>query len=98
MPVSLIPAYIANLIRHFEDLRDDAHGGSEIRKDKFREGGAPAGADRPPGFGRSEHGLVTRHGRLTESGLGRMPMEASFVPLQIFRWTASRHSVRILPL
>lgn len=31
---SAIPAYIASLIRHFEDLRDGTHGGSTSRKDK----------------------------------------------------------------
>src|SRR5467141_1453391 len=34
MPKSAIPAYITNLIRHFEDLRDGTHGGSASRKDK----------------------------------------------------------------
>ena len=34
MPESAIPAYITNLIRHFEDLRDGTHGGSASRKDK----------------------------------------------------------------
>jgi len=34
MPESAIPAYIINLIRHFEDLRDGTHGGSASRKDK----------------------------------------------------------------
>jgi hypothetical protein len=34
MPESAIPAYIASLIRHFEDLRDGTHGGSASRKDK----------------------------------------------------------------
>lgn len=34
MPKNAIPAYIANLIRHFEDLRDGTHGGSTSRKDK----------------------------------------------------------------
>src|SRR6202167_4462061 len=34
MPESAIPAYITSLIRHFEDLRDGTHGGSESRKDK----------------------------------------------------------------
>jgi hypothetical protein len=34
MPQSPVPAYIASLIRHFEDLRDGTHGGSASRKDK----------------------------------------------------------------
>jgi hypothetical protein len=34
MPEGPIPAYIASLIRHFEDLRDGTHGGSTSRKDK----------------------------------------------------------------
>jgi len=34
MPQSPIPGYIISLIRHFEDLRDGTHGGSESRKDK----------------------------------------------------------------
>jgi hypothetical protein len=34
MPKNAIPAYITNLIRHFEDLRDGTHGGSTSRKDK----------------------------------------------------------------
>jgi hypothetical protein len=34
MPESMVPAYIASLIRHFEDLRDGTHGGSVSRKDK----------------------------------------------------------------
>jgi hypothetical protein len=34
MPKSVVPAYVASLIRHFEDLRDGTHGGSVSRKDK----------------------------------------------------------------
>src|SRR5438552_13513016 len=34
MPETATPAYIASLIRHFEDLRDGTHGGSVSRKDK----------------------------------------------------------------
>ena len=34
MAEDAIPAYIASLIRHFEDLRDGTHGGSSSRKDK----------------------------------------------------------------
>src|SRR4029077_20885700 len=34
MSESAIPAYIINLIRHFEDLRDGTHGGSTSREDK----------------------------------------------------------------
>ena len=34
MSQSTMPAYIISLIRHFEDLRDDTHGGSASREDK----------------------------------------------------------------
>jgi hypothetical protein len=34
MRANAVPAYIACLIRHFEDLRDGTHGGSTSRKDK----------------------------------------------------------------
>jgi hypothetical protein len=34
MPKSAVPAYIASLIRHFEDLREGTHGGFSSRKDK----------------------------------------------------------------
>src|SRR5882724_7321273 len=34
MPESAVPAYVTSLIRHFADLRDGTHGGSESRKEK----------------------------------------------------------------
>jgi hypothetical protein len=34
MTEKVIPAYITSLMRHFEDLRDGTHGGSESRKGK----------------------------------------------------------------
>jgi len=63
MPEGAIPAYITSLIRHFEDLRDGTHGGSESREDKEThfEKAVQLLAPIPRQVLGSEHILVARH-------------------------------------
>ena len=87
MPQSPTPGYITSLIRHFEDLRDGTHGGSESREDKEThfEKAVQLLAPIPRQVLGSEHILVARHrtahpvgvtahtGRRTERILGLEP-------------------------
>jgi len=74
MPESAIPAYITNLIRHFEDLRDGTHGGSASRKDKeahFEKAVQLLSPVARQVLTEVNRNLLLNTGQLTETGLCR---------------------------
>lgn len=76
MPQSTIPAYITSLIRHFEDLLDGTHGGSESRKDKethFEKAVQLLAPIARQVLDEVNTTLLRGTGQLTESGLRRTP-------------------------
>ena len=75
-PSSSIPPYITSLIRHFEDLRDGTHGGSESRKDKethFEKAVQLLAPIARQVLDEVNTSLLRGTGQLTESGLRRTP-------------------------
>ena len=74
MSESAAPAYITNLIRHFEDLRDGTHGGSASRKDKeahFERAVHLLGPIARQVLTEMNTSLLLDTGQLTETGLRR---------------------------
>src|SRR5258705_12873549 len=74
MPESAIPAYITNLIRHFEDLRDGTHGGSASRKGKeahFEKAVQLLSPVARRVLAEVNRNLLLNTGQLTETGLCR---------------------------
>src|ERR1700692_2109619 len=76
MSQSTMPAYIASLIRHFENLRDGTHGGSASREDKeahFEKAVQLLAPITRQVLNEMNTNLLCDTGHLTESGLRRTP-------------------------
>lgn len=76
MPESAVPAYITSLMRHFEDLRDETHGGSASREGKeahFERAVQLLAPIARKVLIEVNTGLLLDTGQLTETGLRRTP-------------------------